>query len=134
MFAPPDISDCIPREAREGALAAGRAMAGNPEGIAAAKERSERCLEAYLRELETGEPPADPPEGYAKFVRYLGEIVREEWEAERAEREAAEAAERQKRDERGECAWRVVERVCIVIAALGGIVTIAGFVMSLMAT
>ena len=94
---PMDIGEGIPEDARKGALEVGAWMAAHPEQSAEVAERHRKCREAYISELETGERPDDPPEGYAKYVKYMGDIVRAEWEAGKAAREAELAERKAKR-------------------------------------
>ena len=126
---PMDIGEGIPEDARKGALEVGAWMAAHPEAAAEEVGRHRKCREAYIRELETGKRPDDPPEGYAKYVKYMGRTVRSEWEAGKAAREA-ELAERKAKRER---VWTVFERILVVIGGLASVATIAGIVVSLIA-
>lgn len=76
---PMDIGEWIPEDAVKGALEAGAWMAEHPEALFEMTERDRKCRAAYLRELKTGRPPKVPPEGYAKFVKYVGPTVRRDW-------------------------------------------------------
>lgn len=116
---PMDIGEWIPEDAKKGALEAGAWMADHPEALFEMTERDRRCRAAYIRELKNGRPPKEPPEGYAKFVKYVGPTVRRDWLAERASRR-----------ERRESAWAICEKVMLVIAALGGIAAVADLVLS----
>lgn len=69
---PMDIGEWISEDAKKGALEAGAWMADHPEALFEMTERDRKCRTAYIRELKTGRPPKEPPEGYAKFVTYVG--------------------------------------------------------------
>lgn len=116
---PMDIGEWISEDAKKGALEAGAWMAEHPEALFEMTERDRKCRAAYIRELKTGRPSKVPPEGYAKFVKYVGPTVRRDWIAERASRR-----------ERRESAWAICEKVMLVIAALGGIAAVADLVLS----
>lgn len=103
-----DIGEWIPEDAVKGALEAGAWMAEHPEALFEMTERDRKCRAAYLRELKTGRPPKEPPEGYAKFVKYVGPTVRRDWLAERASRrERRESAGHLREGDAGHrCPWR----------------------------
>lgn len=72
---PMDIGEWISEDAKKGALEAGAWMADHPEALFEMTERDRKCRTAYIRELKTGRPPKEPPEGYAKFVTYVGPSI-----------------------------------------------------------
>ncbi len=115
-----DIGEWIPEDAVKGALEAGAWMAEHPEALFEMTERDRKCRAAYLRELKTGRPPKEPPEGYAKFVKYVGPTVRRDWMAEKASR-------RERRLNR----WEIVHRAASVAAIVAAIAGIAAFALNL---
>ena len=58
-----DIGEWISEDAKKGALEAGAWMADHPEALFEMTERDRKCRTAYIRELKTGRPPKEPPEG-----------------------------------------------------------------------
>lgn len=117
---PMDIGEWISEDAKKGALEAGAWMAEHPEALFEMTERDRKCRTAYIRELKTGRPPKEPPEGYAKFVTYVGPSIA-------ADFAAGKVAKLDRRERR----WETVHRAASVAAIVAAIAGIAAFALNL---
>lgn len=112
-----DIGEWVPEDARKGALEVGAWMAEHPEALFETTERDRKCRAAYLRELKTGRPPKEPPEGYAKFVKYVGPSIA-------ADFAAGKVAKLDRRERRWERVHRAAS-IAAIVAAVAAVATLA---------
>lgn len=87
------------------------------ESFEALRNRAKTCERAYLKELRTGKPPKDEPEGYDAFKRHVGPAIERELEA--------QGTARQRRR------WERIDKVAKVAAIVGSLAAIATLILTI---